>query len=258
MLCHDRAGHRIHVRLQFRWGDQQDAGQRPAHGAQWRDHHQYADEGQDGGVDIWPDPGPRRALYQHATEEGHHVAGRHARRHHPVLCIQRDELRPDAAAGKDDRRPQRDVAATGHQRIHRIDQRIQRRADHQRAADPQHDRLQVPEAHGEALVEPRLQRIGIGGQRNQPRDQQRQPGHDHVDQAIDAVEDDQRGIGQQAEHHRGQCQQQCAGNRQAQHALFGGGVEEMRSVGGHAWIVERSHAALPSKATMLSPMVPVA
>ncbi|KAG1529821.1 hypothetical protein G6F50_017736 [Rhizopus delemar] len=91
-----------------------------------------------------------------------------------------------------------------------------------------------------------------------PRDQQRQPGHDHVDQAIDAVEDDQRGIGQQAEHHRGQCQQQCAGNRQAQHALFGGGVEEMRSVGGHAWIVERSHAALPSKATMLAPMVPVA
>ncbi|MNT55546.1 hypothetical protein D3C72_1927890 [compost metagenome] len=58
VLCNDRPRHRIHMRLQFRRRDQQDAGQCAPHSAQRRDHHQHADERQDGRIDVRSDPRP--------------------------------------------------------------------------------------------------------------------------------------------------------------------------------------------------------
>ena len=66
---HDRACHRVHVRLQFRRGDQQDAGQRPAHRPERAIITSTQTRGKDGRVDVRPDPGQRGAAHQYAARK---------------------------------------------------------------------------------------------------------------------------------------------------------------------------------------------
>src|SRR5690606_21344036 len=217
-------------------------------------------------------PAPARALHQPAPgESGQQRRGDQAR-HQPALGIERDEAGTEVAVGMQAEQPHPEAGDGGDQRVRRgpaelklappaheavdgADQGVDRRTGQQQPIHPQHDRLQVPESHGEALHQPTVAQVAGGGTGDEPHHQQAGHGHAGVDQRVKAVEDDGERPRQQPEPDPQRGHQQRGGDGDPQHGLLGGPARpDFGLPNGHqALLTGRSTFALQASATRRGP-----